>query len=96
MKHFLDLITKPKIDTMLEHTRQILSMSKCRKRDIDNLKKWIAGTGCLSRSETVYLEMADDLLNTTKYDDVINRSDSIIEDCTFWLEYAIERVSTQS
>ena len=69
-------------------------MPESTRRGIDNLKKWTDGTGSLSRTETAYLEREGDLANLTRPEDpVITLSESTVEDCVFWLDRWLGRVS---
>lgn len=80
---------------MLEKSRQTLSLSEARPRNVDNLRKWVTGNACISREETEYLEMEDDLANIIESpDSVMSTSESIVTDCTYHLDHAISTVST--
>jgi len=74
----------------LAQSRQTLSMPRSRPREVRNLKNWTEGTGCLSRHETAYLNAEDDLANLTGSTDIaIAYSESVVEDCLFWLDHWI-------
>ncbi|KAK4205084.1 hypothetical protein QBC40DRAFT_325700 [Triangularia verruculosa] len=74
-------------DNMLEQTRRATSMPKPSRREVDNLKNWTAGTACISRKETEYLGMDEDIGTLAgPVDRAFTYSESVVEDCTYWLD----------
>lgn len=72
----------------------MLSMPEPRSRDVNNLKNWTAGTGCISRQETDYLEDSKDLANIVGFTDSgISYSESMVEECVFQVDQVLARVS---
>lgn len=71
----------------------MLSMPEPRTRDVDNLRNWTAGTGCISRPETNYLERGNDLSNIVGLtDSAISYSESVVEECVFRVDQVLEMV----
>ncbi|KAK8061059.1 hypothetical protein PG997_015280, partial [Apiospora hydei] len=78
-------------DEMLQHGHRTLSLPKSSEREVQNLKDWTAGTCCISRQETDYLERSDDLANLTGSPDIaISYVESLVEDCIHRLDGLIE------
>ncbi|KAJ4387291.1 hypothetical protein N0V93_007880 [Gnomoniopsis smithogilvyi] len=88
---FEDLAGALKVyDDLLERSCQVLSLPKSWNRDIENLKRWTDGTGCISRKETEYLEKGNDLANLIgSFDSALVYSESIVEDCTSWFSQCV-------
>ena len=83
-------------DEMLDQSRKSLAMPTSRCRDVQNLKRWLDGTGCLDRQESAYLEHEHDLGNLADpLDNSVVYTESIVEDCTFWVERLIEKAFPQ-
>ncbi|KAI0401134.1 hypothetical protein F4802DRAFT_582041 [Xylaria palmicola] len=50
-------------DSFLERTSNVLSSCPVTPRDIYSLRNWVNGNGCVSRQETAYLDIEQDLLS---------------------------------
>lgn len=82
---------------MLERYTHALSLPQPFDRDVQNLKRWTDGTGSVSARELKYLDLGNDLMNLTgSLDTAITFSESVVEDCTFWLDRIFGRVSAES
>ncbi|EFQ34255.1 uncharacterized protein GLRG_09399, partial [Colletotrichum graminicola M1.001] len=67
-------------DSFTDRTRQALSLSAAAPKDILSLQNWLQGRSCLSRSETEYLELRQDLATLS------SPKDSAIELLENWVE----------
>ena len=48
---------------MIERSHQIFCLQDAAKRDIDSLRNWTIGTGCIARKEIGFLDKVGDLAN---------------------------------
>ncbi|EKJ68425.1 hypothetical protein FPSE_11433 [Fusarium pseudograminearum CS3096] len=68
-------------DELLERTERTLSFARAEPRDIQSLKRWVDGNGCVAKDETSYLLNEKDLLSLSpKLDNAIARFEDWIED----------------
>lgn len=57
------------VDQFAETTQQMLSFNPAQKRDLESLRNWLQGTGCLAREETAYLSHDQELMSLAPVDD---------------------------
>ncbi|KAI0415716.1 hypothetical protein F5X98DRAFT_209952 [Xylaria grammica] len=79
-------------DGMIAQYRGTMSLPAASKREIDNLQNWINGTGSLDRSESSYLQYADLVNISGSGDNSAAYTESVVEECIFWLETLLARV----
>ncbi|RWA07041.1 hypothetical protein EKO27_g8068 [Xylaria grammica] len=77
---------------MIAQYRGTMSLPAASKREIDNLQNWINGTGSLDRSESSYLQYADLVNISGSGDNSAAYTESVVEECIFWLETLLARV----
>ena len=56
-------------DDLLKRSQQVCEMPSPKTRDIRSLQNWVSGNGCISRSETDFLNHSSDLASITTYGD---------------------------
>jgi hypothetical protein len=84
-------------DDMLERSYTSLSHLPSSQRDVQSLLNWSRGTSSIARQETTFLSQGFDLASlTSRSDSAISRIESIVEDCTFWIETRLRKVSPTS
>ncbi|KIW77439.1 hypothetical protein Z517_09885 [Fonsecaea pedrosoi CBS 271.37] len=67
--------------SMIERSRQILSLEPAKTRDISSLDHWVDGNACLARDETAYLLRPRDLVSIAPLpDDAVARVESWLAD----------------
>jgi hypothetical protein len=70
-----------------------MSLPSPKSRDVNNLKKWIKGTACIARSESIFLDREEDILNLTgSSDSAVTFVEDTMGDVLFWLQRRFQRV----
>ncbi|KAJ2990470.1 hypothetical protein NUW58_g2934 [Xylaria curta] len=81
-------------DDMIVQYRHTMALPASSQREVQNLRNWIGGTGSLDRSESSYLQYSSDLVNLSgSGDNFTTYIESAIEECLYWLEIMLARVS---
>ncbi|OAL35473.1 hypothetical protein AYO20_05323 [Fonsecaea nubica] len=78
------------LDSMIERSRQILSLDPAKTRDISSLNHWVEGNACLARDETAYLLRPRDLVSIAPLpDDAVARVESWLADrlMHYWKDF---------
>ncbi|KAK0670322.1 hypothetical protein QBC41DRAFT_345662 [Cercophora samala] len=79
-------------DDLLDQARTAASMPQPGQRELQNLRNWTAGTASISRKETDYLEMDEDLGSLAgPVDRALTYSEVFVEECTYWLDRLAQR-----
>ncbi|KAH6616259.1 hypothetical protein C7974DRAFT_41405 [Boeremia exigua] len=69
-------------DGYILRSRHILDLETARPQAVTSLQNWTAGTTCIARAETAYLDQAGDLMSISSTDDTV----------VAWLERLTERL----
>lgn len=73
--------TPAALDSFIERSHRILSISKAPTRDVANLQNWVDGTGAIAREETEFLGHRDELMSLVPPADIAtSRIESWVED----------------
>ncbi|KAI0547664.1 hypothetical protein F4679DRAFT_359081 [Xylaria curta] len=81
-------------DEMIVQYRNTMALPASSQREVQNLQNWIDGTGSLDRSESSYLRYSSDLVNLASYrDNFTTYIESAVEECLYWLEILLARIS---
>ncbi|KAK0742067.1 hypothetical protein B0T21DRAFT_408912 [Apiosordaria backusii] len=79
-------------DELMDQARQAALMPQAGKRELQNLRNWTAGTACISRKETDYLNVEEDIgALAGPVDTALTCCESLVEDCTVWLDRLMGR-----
>lgn len=69
------------IDNLVDRTERTLSFGRSEIRDVQSLRNWVDGNGCVARDETSYLSDEKDLFSLSPtLDSAATRFEDWIED----------------
>ncbi|KAL2054230.1 hypothetical protein ABVK25_005371 [Lepraria finkii] len=73
-------------DGLLDRNSKALSFHKATARDVESLRRWVDGTGCLARNETTFLQHEKDLMKlVAPFDTATAKVEPLIEDALIFL-----------
>ncbi|KAH8765339.1 hypothetical protein F5883DRAFT_556754 [Diaporthe sp. PMI_573] len=68
-------------DQFAERTHKMLSLNRAQRRDVESLRNWVDGNGCLASEETAYLGYHQELASLTPVgDDAVLQLEAWVED----------------
>ncbi|KAJ3577751.1 hypothetical protein NPX13_g2818 [Xylaria arbuscula] len=67
-------------DQFIERTHRMLSFASAQPRDVESLRNWLGGTGCLAREETEYLTSPELMSLAPAVDTATTKLEAWIED----------------
>ena len=71
-----------------------MSFHKATTRDVESLRRWVDGTGCLARDETTFLQHEKDLMKlVAPFDTATAKVEPLIEDALIFLASKLPLVS---
>lgn len=66
-------------DELVERSARVFRYTQARRWDIEGLKKWVEGNGCIAKEESRYLGYGKDLFTFSSEDDPLSRLERSVE-----------------
>lgn len=80
-------------DVFIERCHRILGYQSANTRDVQNLRNWVDGNGCIAREETAYLQSSEGLLTLRhSHDSAVIWLETIVENSIIRLHSCFGRV----
>ncbi|ODM21461.1 hypothetical protein SI65_02305 [Aspergillus cristatus] len=68
-------------DELVERSARVARLTQAQRRDVEGLRKWVDGNGCIAREESRYLGHGEDLFTFSSEDkDPLSRLERSVED----------------
>lgn len=68
-------------DELVERSARVASYTQTQERDVEGLRKWVDGNGCIAKEESRYLGHGKDLFTFSSEDeDPLSRLERSVED----------------
>ncbi|KAF1941275.1 hypothetical protein EJ02DRAFT_348290, partial [Clathrospora elynae] len=94
-----DVLARMKIslseyDTMMRDYHRAMRLPDADPRDVNSIKNWMDGTGCIAPAKSEFLERRDDLANLGgTLDSAVNYIEIVVEKLAFRLAAHIRKVT---
>jgi len=85
------------VDELVERSARVARLTQAQRRDVEGLRKWVDGNGCIAREESRYLGHGGDLFTFSSEDeDPLSRLERSVEDALvpfFRSYYKVDQLS---
>lgn len=84
------------VDELVERSARVFRYTQARRWDIEGLKKWVEGNGCIAKEESRYLGYGKDLFTFSSEDDPLSRLERSVENALVPFLRSYYKVSQRS